>query len=48
MKWLDVALRPQGFTRIRGDVGSWAKQVLTQTGKDSLGSELLSLSVFTL
>jgi len=47
MKWLGVALRPQGL-RIRGDVGSWAKQVLTQTGKDSLGSELLSLSVFTL
>jgi hypothetical protein len=28
--------------------GGWAKQVLTQTGKDILGSELFSLSVFTL
>jgi len=48
MKWLGIALRPQGFTRIRGDVGSWTKQALTQTGKDISGSELFSLSVFTL
>jgi len=29
MKWLFIAPRPQGFTRIRGDLGGWAKQLVT-------------------
>jgi len=28
MKLLRIALRPQGFTRIRGDLGGWAKQLI--------------------
>jgi hypothetical protein len=48
MKWLCIAPCPRGFTRIRGDLGGWAKQMLTQTGKDISASELFSLSVFTL
>ena len=29
MKWLCIASRPQGFTRMRGDLGGWAKQLVT-------------------
>jgi hypothetical protein len=29
MKWLCIASRPQGFTRIRGDLGGWAKQLVS-------------------
>jgi len=29
MKWLCIASRPQGFTRMRGDPDGWAKQLVT-------------------
>jgi hypothetical protein len=29
MKWICIAWRPQGFTRMRGDLVGWAKQLVT-------------------
>jgi len=29
MNWLGIALCQQGFTRMRGDPGGWAKQLAT-------------------